>query len=131
MTEDDDILAAEHALGLADAQDRVDSDPAFAAAVETWRARLDPLHGPERAPPPELWDRIARRLPANDSGRHWRFATFAASAAAAVLLGVLVMRPGMETPRATPAPQVAVAPPARLMVASLAPTEGSGSVSIV
>jgi anti-sigma-K factor RskA len=131
MTEDDDILAAEHALGLADAQARIDSEPAFAAAVEAWRARLDPLHGRERAPPPELWARIARRLPANDSGRRWRFATYAASAAAAVLLGVLVMRPGMETPLATPAPQVAEAPPARLMVASLGPKDGGGSVSVV
>lgn len=126
---DDDLLAAEHALGLTDAGARVASDPAFAAAVEAWRARLDPLLGPERAPPPELWDRIAARLPANDTGdpvRRWRVATFAASAAAAVLLGLLIARPAGETP----APQVAATAPARMMVASLMPKEGKGALSI-
>ncbi|HYZ48110.1 MAG TPA: hypothetical protein VE567_04375, partial [Sphingomonas sp.] len=99
MTEEDEFLAAEHALGLADAQAREDSDPAFATAVEAWRARLDPLLGPERAPSPELWNHIVARLPANDDpARPWRFATFAASAAAAALLGVIVLRPGSEAP---------------------------------
>ena len=131
MTEDDDLLAAEHALGLADQSAREASDPAFAAAVEAWRARLDPLTGPDRAPPPELWDRIQRRLPANDAGdpaRPWRFATFAASAAAAVLLGLLVLRPDGTAP--APAPPVATAPAARMMVAALTPKQGSGSLTI-
>jgi anti-sigma-K factor RskA len=130
MSEDDDLLAAEHALGLADASAREASDPAFAAAVDAWRARLDPLLGPERAPPPELWERIVARLPANDvdPARRWRFATFAASAAAAVLLGLLVARPAGETP--APAPQVAASAPARMMVAALTPKDGKGALSI-
>ncbi|HEV2570000.1 anti-sigma factor [Sphingomonas sp.] len=131
MTEEDDILAAEHALGLADESAREASDPAFAAAVEAWRARLDPLLGPGRAPPPELWNRIQRRLPANEPGdpaRPWRFATFAASAAAAVLLGILVLRPDGTAP--TPAPQVATTPAAKMMVAALTPKEGSGTLTI-
>ena len=132
MTEDDDLLAAEHAMGLTDASAREASDPAFAAAVDAWRARLDPLLGPERAPPPHLWDGIVARLPANDVAtvdpvRRWRVATFAASAVAAVLLGVLIVRPEAQPP--APAPQVAMAP-ARMMVASLTPKEGSGAVSI-
>jgi anti-sigma-K factor RskA len=132
MTEDDDLLAAEHALGLADASAREASDPAFAAAVDVWRARLDPLLGPERTPPPHLWDGIVARLPANDvapadPARGWRFATFAASAVAAVLLGALIVRPSSHAP--APAPQVAAAP-ARVMVASLTPKQGGGAVSI-
>ncbi|NNM77368.1 hypothetical protein HJG53_10675 [Sphingomonas sp. ID1715] len=131
MTDDDDLLAAEHALGLADASDRETSDPAFAAAVDAWRARLDPLLGPERAPPAELWARIERRLPANDLGdpaRPWRFATFAASTVAAALLGVIVLRPEGGVP--PPAPQVATAPAAHMMVAALTPKEGAGTVTI-
>lgn len=129
MSDDDDLQAAEHALGLSDASAREASDPAFAAAVDAWRARLDPLLGPERAPPPQLWDRIVARLPANDvasadPARRWRLATFAASAAATILLGVVIARPDGSVP----VPQ-AVAP-AHMMVASLMPKEGSGVVSI-
>lgn len=132
MSEEDDILAAEHALGLADAHAREATDADFAAAVNAWRARLDPLLGPDRAPPPYLWDRLQARLPANDAGdpaRPWRVATFAASAVAAALLGVIVLRP---VPQAlTPSPQVAAAPPAaHMMVAALMPKEGAGTVTI-
>lgn len=135
MTDDDDLLAAEHALGLADASAREAGDPAFAAAVEQWRLRFDPLLGPERTPPAELWGRILAQLPANDTGvadpaRPWRFATFAASAAAAALLGVLVLRPDGEAPTPEPAPQVAEAPAARMMVAALTPEKGGGTVAI-
>jgi anti-sigma-K factor RskA len=129
MSEDDDIRAAEHALGLADESAREASDPAFAAAVEAWRERLAPLLGGERAPPPELWDRIVKRLPANDPARPWRIATFAASAAA-VLLGMLALRPETQEPMPAPTPQVAKAPEAKMMVAALTPEQGGGSVSI-
>lgn len=131
MSEDDDIRAAEHALGLADESLRETSDPAFAAAVDAWRARLDPLLGPERVAPPYLWDRIAAALPANDdapardSARPWRFATFAMSAVAAALLGMLVLKPGPAT-QPTPATQA----PARIMVASLTPKDGAGAVTV-
>jgi len=135
MSDEDDLLAAEHALGLADESAREAGDPAFAAAIERWRARFDPLLGPERAPPPDLWARIERKLPANDPGRRdparpWRVATFAASAVAAVLLGVVVLQPTAETPVPAPLPQIAVAPPAKMMVAALTPKEGKGTVTI-
>ena len=130
MTDDDDILAAEHALGLADEVAREASDPAFAAAVEAWRGRFDPLLGPERTPPARIWAGIERHLPANDSGdaaRPWRFATFAASAVAAALLGVIVLRPEGTAP----APPVAATPAtARMMVAALTPKQGSGTLTI-
>lgn len=131
MSEEDDILAAEHALGLADESAREGRDPAFAAAVEAWRARLDPLLGPERAPPPHLWGRIAAALPANDAAvardaaRPWRFATFTATAVAAAALGLLVLKPGT----APQAPPVASAP-AKMMIASLMPKQGGGAVTV-
>jgi len=135
MSDDDDMLAAEHALGLADESAREARDPAFAAAVEAWRTRLDPLLGPERAVPPELWERIQRRLPANDEtradpARPWRFATFAASAAAAVLAGILLLRPETQAPAPAPTPQVAAMPEARMMVAALTPETGRGTVTV-
>ena len=103
----DEALAAEHALGVltgperAAAEARAARDPAFAAAVEAWRARLAPmLEGvAEVAPPAALWPRIARALPANDdrrSLRAWRLATFGAvglAAASLVLTVVVANRP--------------------------------------
>lgn len=135
MTEDDDILAAEHALGLADGSAREATDLAFAAAVEVWRDRFAPWAGPGRVPPPDLWARIERALPANDPGtrdaaRPWRFATFAASAVAASLLAVIVLRPGGEAPVPVPAPTVAAAPEGRMMVAALSPERGRGAMTV-
>ncbi len=135
MTEDDDILAAEHALGLADESRREAEDPAFAGAVETWRRRFEPWFGQERSAPPGTWARIERQLPANDPGerdpvRPWRFATFAASAVAAALLGVIALRPDGTPPLPTPAPQVATPAEARMMVAALSPEQGRGAVTV-
>ncbi|MDB5508949.1 MAG: hypothetical protein JWL93_1418 [Hyphomicrobiales bacterium] len=114
--EDHDRLAAEHVLGLLDGEEAVqaerliESDRAFAAQVEGWRARfaeLDETARPE-SPSVALWDKIATstadapvRLPSraatpareswfarlwNDLG-FWRGAGLA-SAAAALLLTV-------------------------------------------
>jgi anti-sigma-K factor RskA len=103
---EDEALAAEHALGVlsgperAAAQARMARDPDFAAAVETWRARLAPLADeiPAVEPAAALWPRIERALPANDNaaGRaaFWRRTAFgsmglaAASVAAAVFMAV-------------------------------------------
>lgn len=102
-----EALAAEHALGVlsqresAAAEFRMASDPAFAADVDAWRARLAPLTlaVPPVAAPAGVWPRVERALPANDnafeSGRgltFWRRATvgslslLAASLAAVVIL---------------------------------------------
>jgi anti-sigma-K factor RskA len=72
---EDDALAAEHALGVLSGQERaavearMARDPAFAAAVEAWRARLAPLAGeiPAVEPAAAVWPRIERALPANDN----------------------------------------------------------------
>jgi anti-sigma-K factor RskA len=87
-------------------------DPAFRALVEAWEARLAPLAAlaaPE-APPPGLWERIAAAL---DAGRppaaappprpsgFWRFWALGASAAAAGLAALLLLRPVPEPPLMT------------------------------
>ncbi len=67
LQEDDQVLAADYAMGLlepadeARAESRVTAEPEFAAAVEAWRARLSEFDSSvETTPPtPELWGRIA------------------------------------------------------------------------
>jgi len=103
--EDRDTLAAEYVLGVLDAVAReraaglMRADPAFAALVEGWQARLDPLGSAygEAAPPPHLKGVVARRLfgaqaaPApglwNRVG-FWRPAALAASALLALAVGL-------------------------------------------
>jgi len=69
---DDELLAAEYALGvLADvdrvaAERRIASERAFALLVAEWEQRLAPWAAeiPEVVPPPRVWERIATALPA-------------------------------------------------------------------
>ena len=132
---DDDVLAAELAFDLLDAEDRAAAsrreaaDGAFAALVDRWRARATGLlAGEDVQPPVWLWRSIAARLPANDAGtlRRWRLATGVA-AAAALVLGVVALRP------AAPPPVIATAPPPRALplVAMLAGPKSRGMVSVV
>ena len=105
---DDEVLAADLALGLLDAGEvrtaeaRVAADPAFARAVEWWRERVGTMGAAPVAPPLGLWRRIETRLAANDDAgpadaraslRWWRGATAATAGLAAVLLGVIALRP--------------------------------------
>jgi anti-sigma-K factor RskA len=132
---DMEAFAAEHALGVLTAAERrqaevrMASEPAFAALVEAWHARLTPLADAIApiAAPPRLWPRIERALPANDNAaaaagralRFWRGATagslalVAAGIAAAVLLAIR--------------PPVLVQPPApgQLLNASLVSQSGA------
>jgi len=116
-----EALAAEHALGVLSAKQRamvearMAADPAFAAVVEAWRARLAPLAHEivPVEPGPELWPRIARALPANDdlrlgrAVRFWRGATagaLALTAASLVAVATLANRPPIViAPPAAPA----------------------------
>ncbi len=106
-----ELLAAEYALGVLDgaaraaAAQRVAREPAFAAMVAAWEARLAPWAAEiaDIAPPPQLWERIAAALPAPIPPRaslwqslaFWRGLTFvtgalaAACLAAAIYLGTL------------------------------------------
>lgn len=66
---DRDQLAAEYALSLLTGEELLQarglmaSDPEFAAMVAMWERQLAPLHDEtaERAPSPELWERIAEQ----------------------------------------------------------------------
>ena len=115
-----DLEAAEYALGVQDAvqrrrtQARIDSDPAFAAQVAAWEARLAGLFtgiAPVQ-PPPHVWPRIRTRLgwPAVTGARGglWQSVGFwrAAAAAGLVLATVLAVQTARrEVPElVTPAP---------------------------
>ena len=120
MTDEDFTLAGEYVLGLLDAGReaiavaRIATDSAFAAEVEAWRLRLNPLLGPEQAPPADMWSKIEKSLPAPTlqdvgSGKltFWRALT-GISMTAAVFLGVLLLqKPVPTTPVANPAPMIA------------------------
>ncbi|MBB3892224.1 anti-sigma-K factor RskA [Phenylobacterium haematophilum] len=102
---DDDALAAEHALGVlttrerAAAEQRMARDPAFAADVLAWRARLAPLveEVASVTPPSGLWLRIEKMLVVNDNVqgvrrrlRFWRAATLGSMAMTAASLAAVV-----------------------------------------
>jgi anti-sigma-K factor RskA len=104
-THDDDLLAAEYALGVlagterAAAEQRVAREPAFARLVTDWAQRLAPWAAEiaEVTPPAQLWDRIADALPAQtqagglwQSIAFWRGLSFAAGALAAACLAALI-----------------------------------------
>jgi len=134
LDEPGDMTAAELALGVLDGRDRADalrrllSDPAFAHEVAEWRARLDGLF--LTLPSVEPGSAVDRRVlagirdPAPPKGvgaGRWKAATALSTAAAAALLGVLILRP--TQPPAPPAPL-----PARVverpLVAVIAPQKG-------
>lgn len=102
---EDDLLAAEYALGVlgdaerAAAEHRVAREKAFARLVTEWEQRLAPWAADvaEAVPSPQLWDRIVSTLPAQaqrgglwQSLTFWRGLSFAAGALAAVCLAALV-----------------------------------------
>jgi len=121
-----EAFAAEHALGVLTASERAAAElrmarePAFAADVEAWAARLAPLVEAVAAvaPPAALWPRIERGLPANDNagagptGRWrtvamWSMGTAMASVAA---VAVMIVNPNLVRPPQASPPVVAAAP---------------------
>jgi anti-sigma-K factor RskA len=114
--DDADLLAAEYALGVLEADQRREAearlqrDPAFAAEVAAWSERLAPMAEatPAVSPPAALWGRIAARLPAekgaNDNTpglRFWRSLAIGASGLAAASVAavvVLLARPAVPKP---------------------------------
>jgi anti-sigma-K factor RskA len=74
---DDELVAAEYALGVlsgaerADAERRLAREPAFARLVSAWEQRLAPLAAEidEVSPSPQVWSRIAAALPAQSEAR--------------------------------------------------------------
>ena len=138
---DDDApmtMAAEYALGLLDGEERAAAmrrllaEPDFAAEVERWRDHFAVLFDawPEVAAPTAGAARIEAALApkpvvANDNrgARLWQGIAGVSTAAAAALLGVMVL-----TPSPVPPPVVKVAP-ASLLVAAITPTAKGAPVA--
>ena len=102
---EDELLAAEYALGVlagperAEAERRIAREHAFARRVTEWEQRLAPWAAEieEIAPPPQVWDRIADALPAPRQGgglwqslAFWRGLSLAAGALTAACLAGLI-----------------------------------------
>jgi anti-sigma-K factor RskA len=120
---DDELIAAEYALGVlnqadrAAAAERVARDRAFARLVADWESRLAPWAGEiaEAVPPPELWARVAGALPAPAPQRagiwqslaFWRGLTLVTGALAAACVGLLIYVGGHFGPLTPEAPLVA------------------------
>jgi anti-sigma-K factor RskA len=127
VTEDDDILAAEYALGLLDeaealaVQARARTDGPLSLRIAWWRDQLAPLAGEVATPAPKgVWRKIEAQLPGNDNSatlmQRWRAAAVAAMSVAAALLVFIGMRPD-----ATPVVQPVSAP----MIAALSGDKGA------
>jgi anti-sigma-K factor RskA len=111
---EDEFLAAELALGVltgaerASAQARVAREPAFAAMVAAWEARLSPWAAEigEVAPPPHVWDKIAQALPPARAPRaglwqslsFWRALSFATGGLAAACAAGLIYFATLSAP---------------------------------
>jgi anti-sigma-K factor RskA len=118
VTEDDDILAAEFALGLLDEADaaavqaRARTDGPLSLRIAWWRDQLAPLAREVETPAPVgLWSKIEAQLPGNDNSltliQRWRAAAVAATSIAAALLGYIILQPAPA-----PAPVIVAAQPA-------------------
>jgi anti-sigma-K factor RskA len=112
---EDDALAAEYVLGVLQARERescanrIASDPAFAALVSDWETRMSGLNDDfdEVSPPPSVKQKLDARLFPEPSGVSntsfwqnlavWR-AMFAVTAAAVLVLAVVVLRGGYLEP---------------------------------
>lgn len=105
---DNDMLAAEYALGSLEGEERrraehlLATDAAFARSVAAWQQRLMPLAAQVSpvAPPTDLWQRIAADispsiaaeiLPFRRRVRFWQGTTVAALAIAASLAAFIVL----------------------------------------
>lgn len=104
---DDELLAAEYALGVLAGTDRaaaqrlIERDRNFARMVADWEQRLAPWAGEiaEVAPPPQVWEGIAAALPTQaprraslwDSLAFWRSFALASALAAACLGGLIYL----------------------------------------
>lgn len=138
LPDDDELLAAELALGLIEggerraAEARLASDPAFRAAHARWQGYgVTLLSGREETPRPSLWPAILARLPANDTApasaaapalRWWQAGT-AITSIAAVLLAVIAFD------RAPPPPTLITRPATAPLVAVLTGKQGAIAVS--
>lgn len=139
----EDLSAGEYALGVLEAQERAAAEarmlaePGFAQEVEHWQARLYPMADAVRPvePPATLWPRILKALGPDTkvidlaqrrAAMFWRNWAVASTAAAAVALLFLAIRPPAPQPTA-PTTTVTVVQP--LLVAELSDPRGRGFIT--
>lgn len=138
----EDLTAGEYVIGVLDrgerqaAEARIAAEPGFAREVQAWEARLYPMADAIREvrPPAEVWPRIQRALgPSAEkvvvlaqrrAVAFWRNWAIAATAAAAVALVFLAVRP-VTPPVVAPAPVAAQS----LLVAELSDLKGRGFIT--
>ncbi len=111
---DDELLAAEYALGVLSgaersaAEQRAARDHGFARLVAEWEQRLAPWAAEiaDVVPPPQVWDRIADALPAQTDANSlwqslafWRGLTLATSVLAAACLAALIYLGALTQPQ--------------------------------
>ncbi len=147
------MLAGEFVLGLLDAQAAADvqraaeSDPALAAAIAYWQARLDPMLDalPDVPPTAQLWARIAADMhtpaavpvahmvkPAPPPASFWRPLAIGSLALAACLAGLLVWPIKFRQAAAPRLPAVALlAAPGSLVPSARLQVFASGEVVVV
>lgn len=112
MNEDDDLMAAEWALGLLDGAEaeaavaRISDDPALQVRADWWCGQLAGLAGEDKiAPRQALWARISAALPTNDNSarlaQRWRATALAMMVLTVGLVSFIVLRP---VPVSGPAP---------------------------
>lgn len=132
LNEDDIALAGEYVLGLLDTATettvvaRIVTDRDFAAEVEAWRLRLEPMLAGEEPPPTHIWNNVEAGLPSHsgqDIGasklRFWRGLT-GISVGAAAIFGILLMQKP-DTP--------AVSAPEAPLIAALGSETGEASLT--
>lgn len=144
MNDDDELLAAEFALGLLDNAEadavlaRARGDAALSLRIAWWRDQFAPLSREAETPPSrDLWPAIAAKLPANDDARgavsRWRTLALSSMAVAAALLAFIVLRPPPVpiVQQIMPAPMVASLAGEGGALVTLAYDQTSGRVSTV
>jgi anti-sigma-K factor RskA len=131
---DHDALAAELALGVLEGEERAAalrrslSDPAFAAAVDAWRARLDPLCADfADMPAPDVWRAVEARIDARGDNAvkqiaFWRWSAIGSGAVAASLAAALLLMP---TPQPVTVLREVVRAPDQVAVAQLGGEAGA------
>ncbi len=120
LSEDDIALAGEYVLGLLDAAGeatihaRIATDADFAAEVEAWRMRLQPILEGDETPSQHVWNAIDHALPSptgQDVGTgkllFWRTVTGISVGAAAIMGILLLQKPDAVAPVAPEAPLIA------------------------
>lgn len=121
LGEDDFALAGEYVLGLLDpatealVRARIATDDDFAAEVDAWRLRLQPMIDDNETPaPPHVWRKIEAALPMqsgqdNSGGnvRFWQMLTGLSTVAAAIMAVILLQQPAPVAPPEPSAPLIA------------------------